>query len=222
MGSFDLAPGKNTQRGFWGFDFQLNRRLRPRQIHRHALQERLAALEGYLPLVHVLRVRAAASAFGRALTKPAGPRIWFTPYNPRPWYILWAATVWGGMRFARSPERARRRVLFRGSDGRDAARRRGTRVRSILALAMCRRAKSREVMERAFGYPLAVDPHRRLSAKRWRRAKATACTMAALCSARHRASKAKPISASSRRKAPTAGRTICARRVLGGSQSWCF
>ena len=35
-----------------------------------------------------------------------GPRIWFSPQRPRPWYLVRSALAWTGGRLARSPEAA--------------------------------------------------------------------------------------------------------------------
>lgn len=91
------------------------------------------------------------------LTKPAGPRIWFTPHRPRPWYVIWAATVWGGMRLARSPADADAAFYF---EDQTVATPPPPRHALAFNFAVGDVSKSRvaQVMEEAFGYALALDP----------------------------------------------------------------
>jgi hypothetical protein len=97
MGTLDLAPGKNTQRGFWGFDFRLVdgyvhvKSTGVRFKNDWQLWKDIGRWFTYYAFVRLHGVWAQ-------LTRPAGPAIYFTPHRPRPWYIVWAAAVWGGMR----------------------------------------------------------------------------------------------------------------------------
>lgn len=94
--------------------------------------------------------------FVTALARP-GPRVWFAPDVPRPWYLLWLAACWGGVRFARSPEEADAAIFFEDRT-----------VSDPPACALNRRfnfscgdvSKSHvaTVFETVFGYPLTVDP----------------------------------------------------------------
>lgn len=156
MGSFDLAPGKNTQRGFWGFDFYL------KDGYVHVKSTGTSFKNDWQLWKDIFRwftyyAFVRLNGYWTRLTKPAGPAIWFTPYNPRPWYILWAATVWGGMRFARSPERGDAAFYFEDQTTATPPPPRNARAFNF-GVGDVSKSKVAEVMERAFGYPLAVDP----------------------------------------------------------------
>lgn len=154
--TFDLAPGRNTQRGFWGFDFQLV----DGYVHvkstgvRFKNDWRLWADIGRW-FTYYLFVRL--HGFWARLTKPAGPRIWFTPHRPRPWYIVWAAVVWGGMRFARAPAQADAAFYFEDRTQATPPEPRHARAFNFGAGDVSK-SKVAAVMEEAFGYPLALDP----------------------------------------------------------------
>jgi hypothetical protein len=95
--------------------------------------------------------------FWAGLTRPAGPRIWFAPHRPRPWYVVWAAVVWGGMRFARSPQEADAAFYF--EDQTQAAPPAPQHACAFnFGVGDVSKTKVAEVMAAAFGYPLAVDP----------------------------------------------------------------
>ena len=91
-----------------------------------------------------------------SLVRP-GPRVWFAPYIPRPWYLLWRAAGGGGVRFARSPAEAEAAVFFEDQT-----------VSQPPACDLPRRfnfgcddvSKSHvaSVFEYVFGYALTVDP----------------------------------------------------------------
>ncbi|MEZ5959886.1 MAG: hypothetical protein R3C30_05595 [Hyphomonadaceae bacterium] len=156
MGVFDLAPGRNTQRGFWGFDFQLV----DGYVHVKSTGVRFKNdwqlwADIWRWFTYYLFVRL--HGFWARLTTPRGPRIWFAPHRPRPWYIIWAAMVWGGFEFASSPERADAAFYFEDQTvaGR---RRRATRKLSISSVGDVSKSAVARVMEEAFGYPLAIDP----------------------------------------------------------------
>jgi hypothetical protein len=95
--------------------------------------------------------------FWARLTHPAGPRIWFAPHRPRPWYIVWAAVVWGGMRFARSPEEADAAFYFEDQTIAVPPPPRHARAFNFGVGDVSKTTVAR-VMEEAFGYPLALDP----------------------------------------------------------------
>jgi hypothetical protein len=152
----DLAPGKNTQRGFWGFDF----RIVDGYVHvkstgvRFKNDWQLWADIGRW-FTYYLFVRA--HGFWVRLTRPPGPRIWFTPHRPRPWYIVWAAVVWGGMTFARSADAADAAFYF--EDQTVAAPPAPRHARAFnFGVGDVSKSHVARVMEEAFGYPLAVDP----------------------------------------------------------------
>jgi hypothetical protein len=152
----DLAPGSNTQRGFWGVDF----RLVDGYVHVKSTGVRFKNdwqlwkdigrwFTYYLYVrLHGVWIR---------LTRPTGPAIYFTPHRPRPWYIVWAATVWGGMRFARSLKEADATFYF--EDKTVAAPPPGRHVRAFnFGVGDVSKTTVARVMEEAFGYPLAIDP----------------------------------------------------------------
>ncbi|MEZ6023805.1 MAG: hypothetical protein R3C16_10430 [Hyphomonadaceae bacterium] len=150
--AIDLAPGKNTQRGFWGVDF----RLVDGYVHvkstgvRFKNDWQLWADIGRW-FTYYLFVRA------HGLFARRGPRIWFTPHRPRPWYIVWAATVWGGMRFARAPEHADAAFYF--EDLTQATPPSPAHARAFnFGVGDVSKSTVAAMMQRAFGYPLAVDP----------------------------------------------------------------
>ncbi len=41
-----------------------------------------------------------------------GPRIWFAPDRPRPWYLIWPAVQLSGLRLARTPDEADLAMFF--------------------------------------------------------------------------------------------------------------
>lgn len=156
MPILDLAPGRNTQRGFWGFDFQIV----DGYVHVKSTGTRFkndwqlwADIWRWFTYYAFVRLHG----FWARLTKPAGPRIWFAPHRPRPWYIVWAATVWGGMRFASSPEAADASFYFEDQTIATPPPPRHLRAFNFGAGDVSKTYVA-EVMERAFGYPLALDP----------------------------------------------------------------
>ncbi|MCX7359959.1 MAG: hypothetical protein NT015_17700 [Alphaproteobacteria bacterium] len=156
MPPFDLAPGKNTQRGFWGTDFQLV----DGYVHVKSTGTRFkndwqlwADIWRWFTYYAFVRLHG----FWAHLTKPRGPRIWFAPYRPRPWYIIWAAMVWGGFEFAPTPERADAAFYF---EDQTIAKPPPPRHAKAFNFGVGDVSKSNvaRVMEEAFGYPLAIDP----------------------------------------------------------------
>ncbi len=156
MPIFDLAPGRNTQRGFWGADFLLVdgyvhvKSTGVRFKNDWQLWTDIGRWFTYYALVrlHGLWVR---------LTRPRGPRVWFAPHRPRPWYIIWAAIVWGGMEFASSSDRADAAFYF--EDQTIAAPPRPRHVKAFnFGVGDVSKSTVAHVMEEAFGYPLAIDP----------------------------------------------------------------
>jgi hypothetical protein len=90
------------------------------------------------------------------LTRP-GPRVWFAPHTPRPWYLVWLAARWGGVRFARTAAEADAAFCFEDvTVGRPpacaAARRFNFDCMDVSKSHVAR------VFEEVFGYPLTVDP----------------------------------------------------------------
>lgn len=156
MPVFDLAPGRNTQRGFWGTDFQIV----DGYVHVKSTGVRIKNdwqlwADIWRWFTYYLFVRA--HGVWARLKRPRGPRIWFTPHRPRPWYIIWAAMVWGGFEFASSPERADAAFYF---EDQTVAAPPPPRHAMAFNFGVGDVSKSTvaRVMEEAFGYPLAIDP----------------------------------------------------------------
>jgi len=156
MPVFDLAPGRNTQRGFWGFDFQIV----DGYVHVKSTGVRFKNdwqlwADIWRWFTYYLFVRA--HGFWARLKRPMGPRVWFAPHRPRPWYIIWAATVWGGLDFARSPEAADAAFYF--EDQTIATPPAPPHLKAFnFGVGDVSKSTVARVMEEAFGYPLAVDP----------------------------------------------------------------
>ncbi len=152
----DLAPGRNTQRGFWGFDFQII----DGYVHVKSTGTRFkndwqlwADIGRWFTYYLFVRLHG----FWVRLTRPRGPRIWFAPHRPRPWYIVWAAVVWGGMVFAQRSENADAAFYF--EDQTQASPPDPHHARAFnFEVGDVSKTHVARVMEEAFGYPLAVDP----------------------------------------------------------------
>jgi hypothetical protein len=102
----------------------------------------------YLPL----RINAAA----RRLFNP-GPKLYFVPRAPPPWYLIWNASAWIGARETKRVQDADAIVYFE-----DATWSEGHAHASLPCIngGCTDVSKSRvaQVFEEIFGYPLAVDP----------------------------------------------------------------
>jgi hypothetical protein len=111
----------------------------------------LAWLTYYVPI----RVRAAV----RHALRP-GPKVWFTPHAPRPWYLIWNASAWIGARPAMSACDADIAFYFEDATWGEPPRSSGPGP--VLNGACTDVSKSRVAafFEQTFGYPLAVDPVR--------------------------------------------------------------
>lgn len=114
------------------------------------MRDVLAWLTYYVPI----RLNAAI----RQVFLP-GPRLWFMPKPPPPWYLIWNASAWIGARAALSAEKADACVYFEDAtwvSENDAAARPciNGRCRDV--------SKTRvgEVFEAVFGYELLIDPER--------------------------------------------------------------
>lgn len=102
----------------------------------------------YLPV----RLKGLVTAVARP-----GPRIWFAPDAPRPWYLLGLAACWAGVRIARSPGEADAAVYF--EDVTIAAPPACDLPRQFnFACGDVSKSRVAAVFEQVFGYPLAVDP----------------------------------------------------------------
>lgn len=94
--------------------------------------------------------------FWAVLTRP-GPKVWFAPDAPRPWYLLWLAATWGGVRFARSPKDADAAIFF---EDQTVSRPPTCDLPRQFNFGCGDVSKSHvaAVFEQVFGYPLTVDP----------------------------------------------------------------
>jgi hypothetical protein len=95
------------------------------------------------------RLKAAAQA---------GPRIWFTPDRPRPWYLIWSVLHAAGARIADSPADADAVFVFDDcTTCTPIPVPPGARVinRDCQSIAKSHVAR---VFEQCFGYSLAIDP----------------------------------------------------------------
>lgn len=140
---------------FWTSDFSIERgRVKVRTtgadipFDRALVEEALAWLAYYAPV-------RVVSAWNR-LTRP-GPRIWFAPQTPRPWYLVWTALAWSGMRVARSPDRADATMYFEDA-AEGVAPNAGPGPRFNQGCTDITKTRVARVFEEVFGYGLAVDP----------------------------------------------------------------
>lgn len=112
------------------------------------LHDIAAWLTYYIPI----RLNAAV----RQLVRP-GPRLWYMPKAPPPWYLIWNASAWIGARIAASPEKADVCVYF--EDATWAATNEAAAAGCINGA--CRdvsKTRVAEVFARVFGYDLLIDP----------------------------------------------------------------
>lgn len=99
-----------------------------------------------------LRLKTAANLFA-----PKGPAIWFAPDRPRPWYLIWAAAAWNGVRIARTPEEAQASFYF--EDATQARPPRPLHARAFnYGCIDISKSRVAQVFEEVFGYPLSIDP----------------------------------------------------------------
>lgn len=118
-----------------------------------ALDRNLASgVARWLSLYLAVQVRRAGNLF-----RPAGPRIWFAPDRPRPWYLVGLAAQWIGVRYADGPENADAAFYFE-----DATRARPPHPSHDRAFNFdcgdVSKSHVARVFEEVFGYPLALDP----------------------------------------------------------------
>jgi hypothetical protein len=106
----------------------------------------------WLALYLAIKAKAALNR----LTRP-GPAVWFAPDRPRPWYLIWAAAAWNGVRIAQSPDEAQASFYF--EDQTCAPRPRPWHSRAFnFGCADISKGRVAQVFEEVFGYPLALDP----------------------------------------------------------------
>lgn len=140
---------------FWTSDFRVERgRIKVRKTGADLAIDRALVDEALVWLTYYAPVRAQA-AWAR-LTRP-GPRIWFTPDRPRPWYLVWAAAAWGGARIVGSPDKADVAMYFEDS-AQGLTPNAGPARRLNYGCIDVTKSHVGRVFEQVFGYPLAVDP----------------------------------------------------------------
>jgi hypothetical protein len=110
----------------------------------------LAWLTYYVPI----RLNAAI----RKIFMP-GPRLWFMPKPPPPWYLIWNASAWIGARAALSAETADACFYFEDATWVSES----DAVSRPCINGRCRdvsKTRVGEVFESVFGYELLIDPER--------------------------------------------------------------
>lgn len=88
---------------------------------------------------------------------PPGPTVWFAPDRPRPWYLIWAAAAWNGVRIARSPDEAQAAFYFEDATVAAPPPRWHSRAFNY-GCADISKTRVAEVFGEVFGYPLSLDP----------------------------------------------------------------
>ena len=140
---------------FWTSDFEFEGgRVKVRTtgadiaLDRALIADALTWLTYYGPV----RLRGVLAALGRER-----PAVWFAPHQPRPWYLIWLAACWTGVRFARSPAEADAAFYFEDATvGQPPAI--DHPVRLNFDCADVSKTRVAEVFEAVFGYALAIDP----------------------------------------------------------------
>jgi hypothetical protein len=88
-----------------------------------------------------------------------GPAVWFAPDLPRPWYLIWAAAAWNGIRITRTPAEAQASFYF--EDATHAPPPAPAHSRAFnFGCADISKSRVAHVFQQVFGYPLALDPER--------------------------------------------------------------
>jgi len=154
--AIDFSPRRNTQTGAWVGDFRYERGriyIKSTGVWLKNDLQLWADIGRWMTYYAFVRL---AGAWTRLTQKP-GPRIWFAPYRPRPWYIVWAASVWGGVSFARSPQEADAAFYFEDQTKAIPPNPRHERHFNFGCGDVSKSFVAR-TNEIAFGYPLALDP----------------------------------------------------------------
>jgi len=145
-------------RGFWLRDFRLkDGRVEVFDTGADLTLDRTLIGECLVWFGYHMIVRARS--WWLAATRRSRPRLWFTPHNPRPWYLVWAAAAWAGIRIVAAPEQADAAFAFEDATWTAAL------IPPLLPAFNFRcldisKSHVAEVFEEVFGYPLAVDPTR--------------------------------------------------------------
>ncbi len=157
MSVIDFTPGRNTQTGAWIGDFRLDRdgyvQVKSTGVRFKNDLQLWCDIGRWFTYYLFVRLHGVLAH----LSGKTGPRIWFMPHQPRPWYVLWAAVTWGGMRFARTPEDADASFYFEDQTQATPPAARHTCAFNF-AVGDVSKSYVAQVMECAFGYALALDP----------------------------------------------------------------
>jgi hypothetical protein len=106
---------------------------------------------GFLGLYVTVSLKALATRW-----LAPGPRIWFTPDRPRPWYLVWAAAAWAGASVVADPSQADAAFYFDDTTRADPAP--PTHACAFnFGCSDISKSRVAEVFESVFGYPLALD-----------------------------------------------------------------
>lgn len=138
----------------WTSDFTLRgKAVQVKKTGAEVVIDRALAAEvaSWFALYLAIRARALVTR----LAAP-GPKVWFAPDQPRPWYLVWAAASWAGVRVVDDPMQAQAAFYFD-----DTTTGEPPAVTGRAFNFACRditKSRVAEVFEDVFGYPLAVDP----------------------------------------------------------------
>lgn len=140
---------------FWTSDFELERgRVKVRATGADLALDGALIGDALTWLTYYIPVRLKGVV---ALPWRSRPAVWFTPQRPRPWYLVWLAACWSGVRFARSPGEADAAFYFEDSTfGQPPAS--DHAVRLNFDCADVSKTRVAQVFESVFGYALTIDP----------------------------------------------------------------
>ncbi len=92
----------------------------------------------------------------RRAHSPSGPRIWFAPDRPRPWYLIWPVLQLAGLRITDTPDEADLAMFF--EDATDGDPPSGPRPTINGRCSDTSKTAVAAAFERASGRAIAVDP----------------------------------------------------------------
>ena len=151
-----MAAMRPQKRGFWFSDFRFHRgRVLVEKTGADIALDATLIGEALVWFGYHLIVRVRSLLM--LLARPKAPRIWFAPDRPRPWYWVWSAMAWGGMRMARSAKDADATFYFEDATWGSPARPAGVRSFNF-GCPDVSKSRVAEVFGKVFGYPLALDP----------------------------------------------------------------
>lgn len=151
-----VDPAPRRRGGWWLADFRFaGGRVRVLdtaanlEIDRHLIGDALVWLGFHV----IVRTRA----WLMLLLNPGAPRVWFAPHQPRPWYLVWSAMAWAGIRMAAQPEDADATFAFEDATWGE------KQIPAVLPAFnyLCpdvSKSHVARVFEASFGYPLSIDP----------------------------------------------------------------